>query len=99
MRYILDNDLIGNARNTGAYFQQSLRQLSDRHEIIGDVRGLGLLAGGPAPPTARPSVHSQSRFEFQSRLRSKRSGEDSSPIPCRAVPMASEAIICCMPHH
>ena len=45
MRYILDNDLIGNARSTGAYFQQSLRQLSGRHEIIGDVRGLGLLAG------------------------------------------------------
>jgi adenosylmethionine-8-amino-7-oxononanoate aminotransferase len=45
MRYILDNNLIDNARDTGSYFQQSLRQLMERHEIIGDVRGIGLLAG------------------------------------------------------
>lgn len=45
MRYILDHGLIENARVTGAYFQSALRQLTDRHEIIGDVRGLGLLAG------------------------------------------------------
>ncbi|MGE3798121.1 MAG: aspartate aminotransferase family protein, partial [Thermomicrobiales bacterium] len=45
MRYILDNDLISNAKVTGAYFLASLRELQNRHEIIGDVRGLGLLAG------------------------------------------------------
>ncbi len=45
MRYILDNDLIGNARDTGAYFQNTLGELADRHAIIGDVRGRGLLAG------------------------------------------------------
>lgn len=45
MRYILEHNLIENARETGAYFQQSLRQLKEKHEIVGDVRGLGLLAG------------------------------------------------------
>ncbi|MBA2596544.1 MAG: aminotransferase class III-fold pyridoxal phosphate-dependent enzyme, partial [Chloroflexia bacterium] len=45
MRYILDHRLIENAANVGAYFKERLRALAIRHEIIGDVRGLGLLLG------------------------------------------------------
>jgi adenosylmethionine-8-amino-7-oxononanoate aminotransferase len=45
MRYILANDLIRNAREVGAHLLKSLRQLMDRHEIVGDVRGLGLMVG------------------------------------------------------
>ncbi|MEZ5832305.1 MAG: aminotransferase class III-fold pyridoxal phosphate-dependent enzyme [Dongiaceae bacterium] len=34
-----------NARQVGAYFRQGLRKLADRHDLIGDVRGSGLLIG------------------------------------------------------
>jgi adenosylmethionine-8-amino-7-oxononanoate aminotransferase len=45
LRYILDHDLIQRAADVGVYFMRSLQQLKERHEIIGDVRGLGLLLG------------------------------------------------------
>ncbi len=34
-----------NARQVGAYFRQGLRKLAERHDLIGDVRGSGLLVG------------------------------------------------------
>jgi L-2,4-diaminobutyrate transaminase len=37
-------DLIGNARDTGAYFQQRLHQAFDHHPLVGEVRGVGLMA-------------------------------------------------------
>jgi 4-aminobutyrate aminotransferase-like enzyme len=42
---IRDEDLIANARETGAYLKQGLRDLMNRHAIIGDVRGTGLALG------------------------------------------------------
>ncbi|CAN5766219.1 aspartate aminotransferase family protein [soil metagenome] len=45
MKYVIDHDLAGNSRRVGEYFLNRLRELTERHEIIGDVRGLGLLAG------------------------------------------------------
>ena len=42
---IRDEDLVANARVTGAYFRDQLRALMARHEVIGDVRGVGLAAG------------------------------------------------------
>ena len=45
LRYVLDHDLIANARTTGAHFLAALGRLKDRHPIIGDVRSLGLLVG------------------------------------------------------
>jgi taurine-pyruvate aminotransferase len=45
MRIIEDEDLCGNSTRTGAYFQDSLRALMDKHACIGDVRGKGLFAG------------------------------------------------------
>jgi 4-aminobutyrate aminotransferase len=39
------NDLVGHARTLGAYTLVRLRELMDRHPLIGDVRGLGLLLG------------------------------------------------------
>lgn len=45
LRYILDHDLIANAATVGAYFKTRLEELARRHEMIGDVRGLGLLLG------------------------------------------------------
>lgn len=44
VREILDRDLIGNARRMGARLEQRLRAM-DRHGIMGDIRGKGLLWG------------------------------------------------------
>ena len=43
--YIEDNNLQENARVTGAYFLNRLREVQDRHTLIGDVRGHGLYLG------------------------------------------------------
>jgi adenosylmethionine-8-amino-7-oxononanoate aminotransferase len=45
LTYILDNDLIGNAARVGAHFKRRLQELAGYHDIIGDVRGEGLLLG------------------------------------------------------
>ena len=37
-------DLIGNARDTGAYLQRRLHETFDDHPMVGEVRGVGLLA-------------------------------------------------------
>jgi L-2,4-diaminobutyrate transaminase len=37
-------DLTGNARRTGAYFQKRLHETFDDHPLVGEVRGVGLLA-------------------------------------------------------
>lgn len=37
-------DLTGNARDTGAYFQECLHEALDEHPMVGEVRGIGLLA-------------------------------------------------------
>jgi len=38
-------DMVRNSANTGAYFLAQLHELKDKHQIIGEVRGLGLLLG------------------------------------------------------
>jgi adenosylmethionine-8-amino-7-oxononanoate aminotransferase len=45
LAYARDHGLIDNANTTGAYFKNQLTELMARHEMIGDVRGLGLLLG------------------------------------------------------
>jgi len=42
---IRDEGLVENARAVGAYFRQGLREIANRHEAIGDVRGAGLFIG------------------------------------------------------
>jgi ethanolamine-phosphate phospho-lyase len=37
--------LMENARNVGAYLLQKLKEIGERYEIIGDVRGRGLFIG------------------------------------------------------
>ncbi len=45
MRIIEDEDLCGNSVRMGTYLQEKLRELMDKHDCIGDVRGKGLFAG------------------------------------------------------
>lgn len=42
--FIEQNRLRENAQTTGDYLHAQLRQLQDKHALIGDVRGMGLLA-------------------------------------------------------
>lgn len=43
LRFIIKDDVIGNAARTGHYFRQRLAELHKRWDIVKDVRGLGLL--------------------------------------------------------
>ena len=42
---ILEENLVDVARRIGDYWQAHLRRLQESHELIGDVRGRGLLQG------------------------------------------------------
>jgi 4-aminobutyrate aminotransferase-like enzyme len=41
--FIEEQNLLANCTETGAYLRGRLEELKDKHEIIGDVRGMGLL--------------------------------------------------------
>jgi len=41
--FIEGHDLLANCAETGAYLRGRLEELKDKHEIIGEVRGMGLL--------------------------------------------------------
>ena len=43
VKYVIDNDVPGNAKRVGAYLMNELRALQGRHPIISEVRGKGLL--------------------------------------------------------
>jgi adenosylmethionine-8-amino-7-oxononanoate aminotransferase len=40
-----DEDLVGNSARMGAYLLEGLRELQEKHQMIGHVRGLGLMCG------------------------------------------------------
>ncbi|MEO6213346.1 MAG: acetyl ornithine aminotransferase family protein [Vicinamibacterales bacterium] len=42
---LLEEGLIANAASVGAHLMSGLRELQQKHQIIGDVRGLGLMIG------------------------------------------------------
>lgn len=42
---LIENGLIDNARLMGEYLKQGLMEIMNRHKIIGEVRGLGLMIG------------------------------------------------------
>ena len=44
LKIIEEGDLVGNAKRVGAHMQKRLRELGD-HELVGEVRGIGLIAG------------------------------------------------------
>jgi 4-aminobutyrate aminotransferase len=42
---LLERELINNSAEVGEYLQEGLRKLMQKHDCIGDVRGLGLMVG------------------------------------------------------
>jgi 4-aminobutyrate aminotransferase len=42
---IIERELIRNSAEVGAYLKEGLRKLAEKHDCIGDVRGLGLMVG------------------------------------------------------
>ena len=42
---LLERELVANAAQVGDYLQDGLRKLAQKHDCIGDVRGLGLMVG------------------------------------------------------
>jgi len=45
IKVIEEDDLKRNAAEVGAYLRQRLEELKEKHNVIGDVRGLGLMQG------------------------------------------------------
>jgi 4-aminobutyrate aminotransferase-like enzyme len=45
LNYIATSNLRENARVVGCYLKERLIELADRHPVIGDVRGMGLMIG------------------------------------------------------
>jgi len=45
VQIIEEEGLVQNARKVGAYLHDKLRSLQDKHPLIGDVRGLGMIQG------------------------------------------------------
>ena len=45
IKEIEDKDLRMNAKVVGEYFRSKLEELKEKHEIVGDVRGMGLMQG------------------------------------------------------
>ena len=44
VKFVIDNDIPGNARRVGEYLMAGLKDLSQKHPVVTDVRGRGLLA-------------------------------------------------------
>jgi len=58
---IEDEGLVANAAQVGSYLRQGLLALADRHPLIGDVRGEGLLLGVELADEARMPAAGQAR--------------------------------------
>jgi 2,2-dialkylglycine decarboxylase (pyruvate) len=71
LKVIAEEGLVARARTMGAYLRGRLEELQQRHEAIGDVRGLGLLLGvelvqdraSRAPAHALGALTTQKCFE------------------------------------
>jgi 4-aminobutyrate aminotransferase len=60
---LLENGLVENSREVGAYLEAGLNKLKEKHACIGDVRGLGMMLGvefvtaeGAAAPELRDRI-------------------------------------------
>lgn len=64
---LLERELVANSAEVGAYLQEGLRKLMQKHDCIGDVRGLGLMVGVEFVTdrsTMTPSPELRDRIEY-----------------------------------
>jgi 4-aminobutyrate aminotransferase len=64
---LLENGLTQNAAEVGEYFLSGLRKLQEKHEVIGDVRGLGLMIGAEFvtdKTTLKPNPQLRDKIEY-----------------------------------
>ncbi|MHC4838359.1 MAG: L-lysine 6-transaminase [Planctomycetota bacterium] len=52
LEVVRDEDLTGNAAKQGAYWLENMRQLASRHDMVSNVRGLGLIMAFDLPDGA-----------------------------------------------
>ncbi len=58
IRAIQEDGMLANASQQGEYLMRDLRELQSRHDVIGDVRGLGLMVGVEfRSPDGKPDKH------------------------------------------
>ncbi len=56
VRQMERDDILASCRETGAYFKERLTALKDRHDVIADVRGVGLMLGMRLKTAGAPIV-------------------------------------------
>jgi len=71
LRYLLEHDLQGNAREVGGYIKTRLTELAGRCGIVGDVRGKGLIIGVDLvePGTVMPAPQAAGRVLEEAKQR------------------------------
>ncbi len=65
---LLENGLVDNAAEVGAYLEEGLRKLMQKHDCIGDVRGFGLMLGVEfvdSRATMTPAPELRDRIEIE----------------------------------
>ncbi len=69
--YLLSHDLQANAKVVGDFLLEGLRRLAERSDIVGEVRGKGLMIGVELvePGTAMPSARAAGRVLEETRAR------------------------------
>ena len=70
IQIIEDEDLVGNSARMGAYLLDGLKELQEKHQMIGDVRGLGLMCGMELVKDRETKENYPAEAELGSRLTS-----------------------------
>lgn len=64
---LLERELVANSASVGEYLQEGLRKLMQKHDCIGDVRGLGLMVGVEFvadKDSMKPDAERRNRVEY-----------------------------------
>jgi acetylornithine aminotransferase len=57
LEYMKDHQIVNHCESIGNYFRQKLLKLKEKHDVILDVRGYGLMIGMPLSIKGAPFVH------------------------------------------
>ena len=80
---LLEDGLVANAASTGAYLLDGLRELQHKHQIIGDVRGIGLMIG---VELVRDRETKERATEARNALVQSMMGMTPSGVGCPVIP-------------